>query len=235
MVMTFAALRDNLARVQDEIARVQSREGLRQPVRIVAVTKGHPADAVRAAAEVGLADIGENRVQEALRKQEELGTLAVRWHLIGHLQSNKAKYVPARFTLVHSVDSLRVAEALQRAVDRRDATGGPLEILLQVNVAGESTKSGCEPGALPELVERVGALPGLCVRGLMTMAPFVDDERVQRRVFAALRELRDRAVTLGHAMPELSMGMSGDYRAAVAEGATLVRLGTTLFGERGND
>jgi len=233
--MDFAALREHLARVQDEIARVQAREGLGTAVRIVAVTKGRGADAVRAAAEVGLTDIGENRVQEAVRKQDEVGALPVRWHLIGHLQSNKAKFVPARFSLVHSVDSLRVAEALQRAVESRAGAGATLEILLQVNVAGESSKSGCVPDDLPELMERIGALPGLRLRGLMTMAPFVDDERVQRRVFATLRGLRNQALAAGHDMPELSMGMSNDYRAAVAEGATLVRLGTTLFGERGND
>ena len=233
--MAFAALADNLARVRDEIARAQAAEGWRHDVRIVAVTKGHAPEAVQAAFQAGLHDVGENRVQEGLEKREAAGAVPVRWHLIGHLQTNKAKHVPGAFALVHSVDSWRVAEALgggvRKAAERSGRTS-TLEVLLQVNLAGEEQKSGCAPEEAPGLATRIAALPELKLHGLMTMAPFTDDERVQRRVFRQLRELRDQIVAGGPALPELSMGMSGDFRAAVAEGATMLRLGTILFGER---
>jgi pyridoxal phosphate enzyme (YggS family) len=229
--MTFAALPGNLSRVRDEIADIQAREGLRGTVAIVAVTKGQPPEAARAAHAVGLDDLGENRVQEALGKLEQLEELPVRWHLIGHLQTNKAKHVAGRFAMVHSVDSVRLADALARAVEQR-AGGTSLPVLLQVNVAGEQQKSGCAPEEAEGIARHMSCLPALALRGLMTMAPFVDDEREHHRVFGKLRELRDRLAGAGLELPELSMGMSGDYRAAVAEGATILRLGTVLFGER---
>lgn len=224
-------LRENLARVRDDIARTQAREGLSGEIRIVAVTKGHPPATVRAAWAAGLTDIGENRVQEALKKQEETADVPAAWHLVGHLQTNKAKHVAARFAMVHSVDSLRVGEALAVAVRARGA-GSRLSVLLQVNLSRETQKSGCDPVEAPELGNRLAAWPELELKGLMTMAPFTDDEPEQRRVFQGLRELRDRLERDGLRLPELSMGMSGDYRAAVAEGATLLRLGTVLFGTR---
>lgn len=229
--MDFAALPANLARVREEIAVVQATEGLTHPVCIVAVTKGHALTAARVAVDAGLRDLGENRVQEALGKLDALADLDARWHLIGHLQTNKAKHVPERFAMVHSIDSLRVAAALEQVSARR-APGTTLPVLLQVNMAGERQKSGCTPEATAELLEGMVGMPHLSPRGLMTMAPFTDDEGVQRRVFAALRRLRDALEAEGHALPELSMGMSGDFRAAVAEGATILRLGTVLFGER---
>jgi pyridoxal phosphate enzyme (YggS family) len=228
--MEFAPLPGNLARVREDIVRIQSQEGLRGAVRIVAVTKGHPVQAVSAAHRAGLLDVGENRVQEALDKQDAAAGIPVTWHLIGHLQTNKAKHVPGRFGWVHSVDSVRVAEALDRAAV--SAGAGPLKVLIQVNVAGETQKSGCDPAAAGEIVGRVGELPGLEAVGLMAMAPLTDDERVQRRVFGDLRRLRESLEGSGCRLPELSMGMSGDYPAAVAEGATMLRLGTVLFGER---
>jgi hypothetical protein len=227
--MEFAALPANLRRVRSAIAEVQAREGLRGEVRIVAVTKGHPPEAARAARAAGLEDIGENRVQEALGKREQLADLGLRWHLIGHLQTNKAKLVPGRFEVVQSVDSVRVVDALARAAER---SGKPVTVLVQVNVAGEEQKSGCSPDEAADVVGHAAGLPRICVRGLMAMAPFTNDEAIQRRSFAALRNLRDRLETIGYRLPELSMGMSGDYLAAVAEGATMVRLGTVLFGER---
>jgi len=226
--MTFATLADNVARVREAIAAVQAVEGISGDVRIVAVTKGHPPDAVRAALRAGLADVGENRVQEALAKQAEVAE-AARWHLIGHLQTNKAKSVAGRFAMVHSVDSVRVAEALAAAAASH---GVRVPVLVQVNVAREAQKSGCAPDEAAALVERAGALAGLDLVGLMTMAPFTSDEAGQRRVFGSLRRLRDALRAPGRALPELSMGMSGDFRAAVAEGATVLRLGTVLFGER---
>lgn len=221
-------LPDRLARVRDDIARVQAARGLSQPVALVAVTKGHPPAAAEAAARAGLPDVGENRVQEALEKMAAVG-VPVRWHLIGHLQTNKARFVPGRFVLVHSLDSTRLAEALSRAAAKEGTT---VPALVQVNVAREPQKGGCPPEEAPALVAACAALPGLAVRGLMTMAPFTDDERVQRRVFGGLRDLRDAVATPDCPLPELSMGMSGDYPAAVAEGATMLRLGTVLFGER---
>jgi pyridoxal phosphate enzyme (YggS family) len=226
--MTFAALADNLARVREAIAAVQAAEGISGDVRIVAVTKGHPPDAVRAALQAGLADVGENRVQEALAKQGAVAE-AARWHLIGHLQTNKARSVAGRFAMVHSVDSVRLAQALDAAAAGH---GVRVPVLVQVNVAREAQKSGCAPEEAAALVERAGGLAGLDLMGLMTMAPFTGDEAAQRRVFGDLRRLRDALAVPGRTLPVLSMGMSGDFRAAVAEGATVLRLGTVLFGER---
>jgi len=224
--MAFEALPERLAQVRAEIARLAP-----QLVAIVAVTKGFGTDAIRAAREAGLADIGENRVQEALQKQEELGDgsqeLGIRWHLIGHLQRNKAKLVPGRFELVHSVDSLELATELSK----RATT--PLRVLLQVNVAREPQKNGSAPEDAPALARQVAELEHVRLEGLMTLAPFTDDVDVQRRTFRGLRVLRDRIKEeVGVWLPTLSMGMSGDYATAVAEGATVIRLGTVLFGPR---
>ena len=225
--MSFAALPERLAQVRAELARWAA-----QPVTIVAVTKGFGTDAIRAALDAGLADIGENRVQEAVGKQEELGAgsqgQGIRWHLIGHLQRNKAKLVPGRFELVHSIDSLELATEL----DKRAAA--PLRVLLQVNVAGEEQKSGCALRDAPALARQIHALQHLRLEGLMTLAPFTDDEAVQRRTFRGLRVLRDSIKEEGLWLPTLSMGMSGDYASAVQEGATVIRLGTALFGPREN-
>jgi|SRR5919109_174518 pyridoxal phosphate enzyme (YggS family) len=229
--MSFEALAERLAQVRATIAAVTSQP---RPVTIVAVTKGFGADAVRAALDAGLVDIGENRVQEALQKQEELGAGArgseIRWHLIGHLQRNKVRAVAGRFVLVHSLDSLELATEL----DRRSATAPPPQrVLLQVNVAREPQKSGCAPEAAPALARDIAALGNLRLEGLMTLAPFTDDLDVQRQTFRGLRILRDRIQEEeGLWLETLSMGMSGDYATAVAEGATVIRLGTALFGPR---
>jgi pyridoxal phosphate enzyme (YggS family) len=233
--MNVVLVRDNLARVREEIDRIRCAEGVSGEVRIIAVTKGHPVEAISVAEAAGITDIGENRIQEALEKRTTAAHIPVRWHLIGHLQSNKAKFVPGNFSLVHSVDSQKVAEALARAVRRRSEDGStvePLRTLLQVNVAGEQQKSGCDPDHIAAVAHEVAAMSELCLEGLMTMAPLGGDEKAQRMVFCALRQLRDRLEANGLPLPELSMGMSGDFRAAVAEGATMVRLGTVLFGER---
>jgi len=224
--MSFEALPERLAQVRADIARRAA-----QPVTIVAVTKGFGADAVRASVAAGLLDVGENRVQEALEKQEGLGSgdsgLGIRWHLIGHLQRNKAKLVPGRFELVHSVDSIELA----RDLDRKAST--PLRVLVQVNVAGEEQKNGCALAEAPTLALQIAALGNLRLEGLMTMAPFTDDVDVQRRTFRGLRVLRDTLKEEnGLWLPTLSMGMSGDYATAVEEGATAIRLGTVLFGAR---
>jgi len=226
--MSFAALPERLAQVRAEIARRQAAGGWTHPVTIVAVTKGFGSDAVTAALGAGLADIGENRVQEAVQKQEALGagSQGIRWHLIGHLQRNKAKVVPGRFELVHSVDSIELATELDRRAQ------APLRVLLQVNVARELQKTGCVPEQASGLARQIAGLEQLQLDGLMTMAPLTDDEDVQRRTFRSLRALRDTIQEEGLWLPTLSMGMSADYATAVAEGATVIRLGTVLFGPR---
>lgn len=226
--MSEAALADRLARVAATIAERQAAGGWHHPVRIVAVTKTHGPEAVRAAAAAGLRDVGENRVQEALPKQDATADVAVDWHLIGSLQRNKARHAIGRFALIHSVDRLELA----RALHERLAPGAVQGVLVQVNCSDEPQKGGVEPEGLAILLDALRGLPGLEPRGLMTMAAFTDDEREQRRTFARLRSLRDTMVTEGHHLPELSMGMSGDYPAAVEEGATMLRLGTVLFGAR---
>ena len=226
--MDFPGLPDRLARVRVSIAGRQSRRGWSHPVTIVAVTKGFGPEAVRAACEASLRIVGENRVQEAVAKQEATADVPVDWHLIGSLQRNKARLATGRFALIHSVDRLDLAAELQRRV----AEGARQPVLVQVNCSGEAQKGGVAPDQLPPLLDAMRSLDRLEVRGLMTMAPFTDDEALQRKPFAQLRQLRDQAAARGHRLPELSMGMSGDFGVAVEEGATMVRLGTLLFGER---
>ena len=226
--MEFPVLRGRLAEVRDVVAKHQALAGWTHGVRIVAVTKTHPPSAVLAAAEAGLTDVGENRVQEALEKQESLGAVPVAWHLIGTLQRNKARHAVGRFALIHSVDRLDLAAELGKRV----ADGARQAVLVQVNCSGEAQKGGIEPGWLGALLDAVAEIPSLEVRGLMTMSALTDDSAEQRRAFRLLRELRDGAERSGHRLPELSMGMSGDYAIAVEEGATMIRLGTVLFGER---
>ena len=224
--MPDSALGDRLAMVREIVEGALTAGGLSQPVRIVAVTKTHGPEAVREAKAAGLDAVGENKVQEVLAKQDACADVAIEWHLIGSLQRNKAKQVSGRFALIHSVDRTELAEELDRratAVQR---------VLLQVNCSGEPQKGGVAPSGLPALLDAVRGLDRIAVVGLMTMAAFDANEAERRRTFAALRSLRDDASARGHDLPELSMGMSDDYAAAVREGATLLRLGTVLFGRR---
>lgn len=227
--MDFGDLPERLAHVRAEIARRQGAAGRAHPVTIVAVTKGFGPDAVAAALAAGLADVGENRVQEALEKIATPVGQRATWHLIGHLQRNKAKLVAGRFALVHSLDSVALADELDR---RAAAHAVTQRVLVQVNVAGETQKDGCAPAEAPALARHVAALPHLALEGLMTIAPFTDAADVQRRTFRALRLLRDALQEEGLWLPTLSMGMSADYALAVEEGATVIRLGTGLFGPR---
>jgi hypothetical protein len=227
--MSFAGLAERLARIRAEIARAQSAGGWTHPVTIVAVTKGFGPDAVRAALAADLPDVGENRVQEAQDKMAAEPDARLVWHLIGHLQRNKAKVVPGRFALVHSLDSIELAEELAR---RAAAQGVRQRVLVQVNVAGEEQKSGCALADAPALVRRVAELDALALEGLMTMAPLTGDVAVQRETFRGLRRMRDALQEEGTWLPNLSMGMSGDFATAVEEGATVIRLGTALFGTR---
>jgi PLP dependent protein len=225
--MPFQDLPERLAAVRETIERARQRGGRGQEVRVVAVTKTYGPDAPMAAWRAGLCDVGENRVQEAVAKMG-LVEAGLRWHLIGHLQRNKVKQLDG-FRLVHSMDSARLADTLAAYGTAR---GRPLEVLMQVNVSGEGTKGGYVPASVEPEGERLHGLPGLIVRGVMTMAPFDAPVETLRAVFAGARRCAELLRVAGHPATELSMGMSGDYEIAVEEGATLVRLGTVLFGAR---
>jgi PLP dependent protein len=220
-----------LDEVRARIAAAATRAGRAAGgVTLIAVTKTVPAEVVRAALEHGLTDLGENRVQEAQAKIPVVGRERVRWHLIGHLQSNKAGRAIELFDRIHGVDDGALAEALAR---RAGAAGRIVPVMIEVNVSGEPSKFGVEPDGLGPLAERVAALPGLALDGLMTVGAMVERPEDARSGFARLRELRDVAERrLGRRLPELSMGMSGDFEVAVEEGSTMVRVGTALFGAR---
>jgi hypothetical protein len=226
-------LKENLPRLRDRIAQTLERSGRPPDVRIVAVTKGHPAAAVRAAFAAGLQDVGENRVQELDEKRGELdgGDVPVTWHLIGHLQRNKVRRAVQLFDRIHSIDSLRLARELSSEALR---AGSEVRGLVQVNVSGEASKGGFEGDGADEAIAQVAGLPALRCEGLMTMAPLTADERAVRATFAAARLLLERCMREGVTLSgtELSMGMSGDYEIALEEGSTMLRLGTILFGER---
>ena len=225
--MAFQELPARLAEVRTKIEQARLRGGRGQEVTIVAVTKTYGPDAAAAAWESGVADVGENRVQEAMSKMAKV-SVPLRWHLIGHLQRNKVKQLDG-FHLIHSMDSARVSDALD---EHGRSRGRPMDVLLQVNVSGEGTKGGYEPDDVERETERLVAMKGLVVRGVMTMAPFDASEVTLRRVFGGARAAAERLRAAGLPATELSMGMSGDYVVAVEEGATLVRLGTVLFGAR---
>jgi pyridoxal phosphate enzyme (YggS family) len=220
-------LAERLAEVRGRIADAVRRGGHGQAVRLVAVTKTHGPDAVAAVHACGVEDVGENRVQEA-RDKQALVAVPVRWHLIGHLQRNKVKALD-HFWLLHALDSARLADAVDEFGQRR---GRPVDALLQVSVVGEETKGGHALADVASEGERLVQLRGIRVIGAMTMAPLEADEATLRRCFAGAREAREALRAAGHPATELSMGMSGDYEIAVEEGATMVRLGTVLFGER---
>lgn len=219
----------NLAVLHERVDAACARSGRESTdVRLVAVTKLVEPEVVEILADLGVTDVGENRVQEGRRKQEILGgTLGLRWHMIGHVQTNKAKEVVRRFDLVHGVDSVRVAEAL----DKRAASAGrTLPILIECNTSGEESKFGVAVDDLGPLLAGILPLGSVRLEGLMTMAPFVDDPEETRPCFAALRELADVARrATGLPLPDLSMGMTNDYEVAVEEGATMIRVGTALF------
>ncbi|HYW51572.1 MAG TPA: YggS family pyridoxal phosphate-dependent enzyme [Gemmatimonadaceae bacterium] len=226
--MAFAEFGSRVQEVRDRIDAARARGGHGQTVRLIAVTKTHGADAVDAAAACGIGDVGENKVQEALDKMQAT-TASVRWHLIGQLQRNKAKAAP-NFSMVHSLDSVRLADALQQAAAQAERT---LDVLVQVNVAGEAQKGGVAPAEVQALAAHLTMTSSLRVAGVMCLAPFTDDESILRPVFEGARAALATVRAAGHGTAhELSMGMSGDYEIAVEEGATLVRLGTVLFGAR---
>ncbi|MBI3880991.1 MAG: YggS family pyridoxal phosphate-dependent enzyme [Verrucomicrobia bacterium] len=223
-------LAENLSTLQQRIAAACAR-AQRPPgsVQLVAVSKNQPPEVVNEAARLGLTLFGENRVQEAKAKIPDCSG-RLRWHFIGHLQTNKCREAVELFDMIESVDSLRVAEEVSR---RAVAAAKTMPILLQVNVAGESTKFGYEPDRVLAELAALNALPHLELHGLMTIAPYAPEPERARPVFRRLRELKDRCEqALGAPLPHLSMGMSGDFEVAIGEGATLVRVGTALFGPR---
>ncbi len=222
----------NIARVRNAIADAASRSGrAASDVRLMAVTKTVDDERIMEAIAAGVDMIGESYVQEAKRKIEKMGR-RLEWHMIGYLQGNKAKYAVRLFDMVHSVDRIELARELDR---RAKAVGNVMKILIEVNISGEGTKSGVPYRDAMQLITDVASLDNLSVQGLMTMPPWFDDPEDARPYFVALRELRDRVIdeNLNRIeMRELSMGMSGDYEVAVEEGATIVRVGRTIFGER---
>lgn len=222
-----STIAENIAKVRVRIREAEQAKN-RTPgsVQLLAVSKTKPAAAIREAYAEGLADFGENYLQEALLKQVELADLPLTWHFIGPIQSNKTRPIAEHFDWVHSVDRLKVA---QRLSEQRPANLPPLNVLLQVNVSGEDSKSGCSPAELPALAHAVTQLPHLKLRGLMAIPEPTDDVAAQHAAFARLRELM-HALNLG--LDTLSMGMSHDLEAAIGEGATWVRIGTALFGAR---
>ncbi|KAF1057187.1 MAG: Pyridoxal phosphate homeostasis protein [Pseudomonas citronellolis] len=217
----------NIAKVRERI-REAEQAVRREPgsVALLAVSKTKPATDIRAAFEAGQRDFGENYLQEALGKQAELADLALTWHFIGPIQSNKTRPIAEHFHWVHSVDRLKIA---QRLSEQRPAGLPPLNVLLQVNVSGEDSKSGCAPQDLPALAQAVAVLPNLTLRGLMAIPEPTEDLAAQHAAFARLRQL---GADLNLGLDTLSMGMSHDLEAAIAEGATWVRIGTALFGAR---
>ena len=222
-----STIAENIAKVGARIREAaQASQHNLADIGLLAVSKTKPAAAIREAHAAGLRDFGENYLQEALEKQTELSDLPLIWHFIGPIQSNKTRPIAEHFDWVHSVDRLKIA---QRLSEQRPAHLPSLNICLQVNVSAEDSKSGCSPEALPELAKAVAALPNLRLRGLMAIPEPTDDIAAQHAAFAHLRQLRD---DLGLDLDTLSMGMSHDLEAAIAEGATWVRIGTALFGAR---
>jgi len=222
-------IRENLLRVTERIEKAAQKAG-RNPkdIRLVAVSKTVETDRVREAIEAGVTILGENYVQESQKKIEEIGK-PVSWHFIGHLQSNKAKVAVRLFDVIHSVDSVALAEELNR---RAQQANRKIPVMIEVNLSGETTKFGTEEEKVTTLVQGVLKLDHLSLDGLMTMPPYFDDPELSRPYFVQLRELKERLVKGGIPLKDLSMGMSNDFEIAIAEGATYVRVGTAIFGAR---
>lgn len=226
-------MKENLDRIKKRIADTAIACG-REPnsVRLVAVSKTMPVERVAAAIDAGAVILGENYIQEAREKTNALYDRPVQWHFIGHLQSNKSKYAVRMFDLIHSVDSIKLAKTLNREAGKNDKVQ---DILIQVNISREASKSGIEEDETIDLVSQIAKLDNIRVKGLMTMPPFFDQPEAARPFFHRLARLRDRIAgnkIPGVDMDELSMGMTGDFEVAIEEGATLVRIGTAIFGTR---
>lgn len=232
--MSEGQLGPRLARIRAQIDEAALKCGrLPHEVTLIAISKTHPASLVKQAIELGATDIGENRVQEAEEKINEVGRTAARWHLVGHLQANKARRAVQLFDVIHSLDSLELAHRLDRLCSEETRENMP--VLIQVDLGHEATKSGVNEDELPSLIEELSSLQRIQLVGLMTLPPFFDDPEQARPFFRRLRELRDdldaRGV-FGDRKGELSMGMTNDFAVAIEEGATMVRIGTAIFGNR---
>ena len=227
-------LAERLARVRAQLAAAAGKAGRpAEDVRLIAISKTHPAAVVKHLIELGAADVGENRVQEAEEKITEVGRDKVRWHLVGHLQANKARRAVNLFDVIHSLDSIDLARRLDRLCGEKGRE--KLPVLIQVDLGHEETKSGVEETGLSQLTEEIGELSRLELIGLMTLPPFFEDPEQSRPFFRRLRELRDKLAAngaFGDGKGELSMGMTHDFGVAIEEGATMVRIGTAIFGER---
>jgi PLP dependent protein len=227
-------LGERLAHIRAQIEAATLKCGrLPHEVTLIAISKTHPAALIRTAIGLGATDIGENRVQEAEQKINEVGRSAARWHLVGHLQANKARRAVQLFDVIHSLDSLELARRLDRLCHEEGRES--LEVLVQVDLGHEETKSGIDEGELTELVAELKSLERLQLVGLMTLPPFFDDPEQARPFFRRLRESRDELAaqgTFGDRKGELSMGMTNDFEVAIEEGATMVRIGTAIFGQR---
>ena len=229
--MTGIAIPDNITKLIDRIriaAEINRRDAT--SVTLLAVSKTQPGSAIRSAAAAGITNLGENYLQEALDKMEALSDLPLCWHFIGPIQSNKTRSIAEHFDWVHSVDRLKIARRLS---EQRPAEMPPLQICLQVNISGESSKSGVLPAELAQLAGAVNELPALCLRGLMTIPAASSDTVLQRQAFARLRLCLEDLQSTMPGLDTLSMGMSADLESAIAEGATIVRIGTGIFGPRG--
>jgi pyridoxal phosphate enzyme (YggS family) len=227
-------LRQRLERVLERMAEAAVRANRRpDDVKLVAVSKTHPAEIIREAIVAGVTDLGENRVQEAEAKIPEVGRQAARWHLIGHLQSNKARRAVELFDVIHSLDSAALARRLDRACGEMGRE--ELPVLIQIDLGQEATKSGAAESEVPEIIDAIRQSQRLRLTGLMTLPPYFDDPEQARPFFRRLRELRDELRAqgvFGESSGELSMGMTHDYEVAIEEGATMVRVGTAIFGAR---
>lgn len=226
---------ERLAQVREEVSMAEKRSGrLPGSVKLIAVSKTFEKEYILRAIQAGCLTFGENRIQEAKDKIEAIGRNKVKWHFIGRLQKNKVKFIYDLFDLVHSVDSFELGQAIHLGAQTK---GTVIPALVQVNIASEVTKSGIEPSHLEELLNKLSSLSGLQIKGLMTIPPLNSDPEKSRQYFAQLRELRDkmaRSDIRNIELNELSMGMSGDYKIAIEEGATFVRVGSAIFGDRTN-
>ena len=227
---TMGEIEKNLSRVRERIEHAAAKVG-RDPrgIKLMAVTKTVAVERIREALAAGAMIFGENYVQEAREKIEEIGQAGIAWHLIGHLQSNKAKYAVRLFDLIHSVDSITLA----RELDKRAAAEGKIvDCLIEVNLSQENSKFGISKAQTPQLAHELRDLENISLKGLMTIPPYSDDPEAARPYFIALRKLREEIAGKGIPLPELSMGMSTDFATAIEEGATIVRVGRAIFGER---
>ena len=227
-------INERLENVRRRIVTAAQRSGRRaEEITLIAISKTHPAETLRAALDIGITDLGENRIQEAEEKIVTLGRKAARWHLVGHLQANKVRRAVTLFDYLHSLDSLELARRLERVCTEEGRDEFP--VLVQIKLGGEESKTGIDPGELPQMLEEFKSCTRLRLTGLMVLPPYFENPDCARPFFKTLRELRDELKLKGHFgdLPgELSMGMSHDFEIAIEEGATMVRVGTAIFGER---